>query len=177
MDGLPAHLHALFQDAATRITVMQAWQLFWVLVDHAEVFAAHDLDIGTFQGLEHYIRTGQGRPKRQAMHRVPLGFEEEERKVLTNMLEAEVIEPSKSEWASPPVLVRKKDQSWRYCIDFRYLNSVTVRDSYPLPLISECIDNLAGMKWFCALDMNSGYWQIPIAEEDRDKTAFVTKYG
>ena len=110
------------------------------------------------------------------MHRTPLGFENEE-KVLTSMLKAGVIEQSQSEWESPPVLVRKKDNTWRYCIDFRYLNSVSIKDAYPLPLIEECIDSLSGMKWFCTLDMNSGYWQIPIAEEDISKTAFSTKYG
>ena len=93
------------------------------------------------------------------------------------MLGAGVIEPSQSEFASAPVLVRIRDKSWRYCIDYRALNSATIRDVYPLPLIEECIDCLAGKKWYCALDMNSGYWQIPLDEKDKHKTAFLTKYG
>ena len=82
-----------------------------------------------------------------------------------------------SEWASPPVLVRKKDGSWRYCIDFRAVNKETLKDAYPLPLIEECMDSLAGKKYFCTLDMNSGYWQIPVAKEYKEKTAFITRYG
>ena len=93
------------------------------------------------------------------------------------MLDAKVIEPSQLEWASPPVHVRKKNGSWRYCIDFRGLNAVTTRNAYPLRLIEECIDSLADMQWFSTLGMNSGYWQIPVAERDKEKTAFITKYG
>ena len=111
------------------------------------------------------------------MRRTPLGFDHEERKTLKAMLDAKVIEPSQSEWALPPVLVRNKDGSWRYCIDIRGLNAVTTRDAYPLPLIGECIDSLADMLWYSALDINSGYWQIPRAEEDKENTAFITKYG
>ena len=99
------------------------------------------------------------------------------RKTVDSMLGAGVIEPSTSDWASPPVLVRKKDNSWRYCLDFRALNNVTVKDAYPLPLIEDCLDSLAGKSWFSTLDMNSGYWQIPLAEEDKKKTAFMTRYG
>ena len=125
----------------------------------------------------HYIKTGQANSIKQHMRRTPLGFENVEQKTLKSMKDAGVIEPSNSDWASPPVLVRKKDNSWRYCIDFRALNAVTVKDAYPLPRIDDCIDGLAGKELFCTLDMNSGYWQIPIAPEDRHKTAFITRYG
>ena len=121
--------------------------------------------------------TGTAFPILQQMRQTPLGFEGEEKKHLKAMLATRAIEPSASERASPPVLVRRLDKSWRYCIDFRALNSVTERDAYPLPLIKECIDSLDGMHWFCMLDMNSGYWQIPIAEENKKKTAFLTRYG
>ena len=174
---LPVHMRAMFDDALSRLTNEEGWKLLDVLVEYQDVFASNDLDIGEFKGLMHWINTGDGKPKRQGMRRTPLGFEAEEKKVLDAMHDAGVIEPSQSEWASPPVLVRKKDNGWRYCIDFRYLNSVTVKDAYPLPLIDECIDSLTGKEWYCGLDMNSGYWQIPIAEEDREKTAFITKYG
>ena len=174
---LPAHLQSMYDDAATRLSEEQAARLHELLLDFADVFAAHDLDIGEFTTLVHWIKTGMAFPILQQMRRTPLGFEGEEKKHLEAMLAAKVIEPSVSEWASPPVLVRKHGKSWRYCIDFRALNSVTERDAYPLPLIEECIDSLDGMRWFCTLDMNSGYWQIPIAEEDKKKTAFLTRYG
>jgi hypothetical protein len=93
------------------------------------------------------------------------------------MLSAGVVRPSVSEWSSPPVLVRKKDGSVRWCIDYRALNTVTRKDVYPLPLVEECIDTLSGTHFFSTLNMASGYWQIEMAEEDRHKTAFITKYG
>ena len=147
-----------------------------VLIEYADVFAKHDLDIGHFNELMHYIKTGPANSIKQHMCCMPLGFKNVEQKTLKSMKDAGVIEPSNSEWASPPVLVRKKDNSWRYCFDFWALNAVTVKDAYPLPQINDCIDGLAKKELFCTLDMNSGYWQIPIAPEDRHKTAFITRY-
>ena len=93
------------------------------------------------------------------------------------MLDAKLIEPSVSEWASPPVLIRKRDGTVRYAIDYRKLNSVTENEVYLLPLIEECIDSLTGNKWFSKLDANSAYYQVKMKEEDKPKTAFITKYG
>ena len=92
-------------------------------------------------------------------------------------MDAGIISRGVSEWASPTVLVRKRDGTVRYCIDLRKVNEVTVKDRYPLPKISECIDALAGCEYFSCLDMANGYYQIKMEGEDRDKTAFVTKYG
>jgi hypothetical protein len=88
-----------------------------------------------------------------------------------------VIQASNSEWSSAPVLVRKKDGSVRWCVDYRALNDKTVKDSFPLPNINDCLDALAGTQYFSTLDMASGYYQIEIAEEDRKKTAFISRYG
>ena len=83
-----------------------------------------------------------------------------------------VIEPSSSPWSSPVVLVKKKDGSTSFCVDYRKLNDVTKKDSYPLPKID---DTLARTKWFSMLDLQSGYWQVEIA--DKEKTAFSTNGG
>ena len=174
---LPEHVRCLYEECRKRLTAEQANFVRELLIEFADAFATHDFDIGRFTIFAHRIRTGKAMSLRKSMRRTPLGFDQEERKTLKAMLDAKVIEPSQSEWASPPVLVRKKDGNWRYCIDFRGLNAVTKRDAYPLPLIEECIDGLADMQWFSALDMNSGYWQIPVAEQDKEKTAFITKYG
>jgi hypothetical protein len=91
------------------------------------------------------------------------------------MLKAEVTEPANSEWASPIVLVAKPDGSTRFCVDHRKLNAITVRDSYPLPRMDECIDSLGDAKIFSTLDCNSGYWQIPVRPEDREKTTFTSR--
>lgn len=93
------------------------------------------------------------------------------------MLKAGVIPPSTSLWSSAPVLIRKRDGGVRWCIDYRKLNAVTVKDVYLLPLIDDCLDVLANNLWFSKLDANSAYWQIKIKEEDQKKTAFITKYG
>ena len=75
------------------------------------------------------------------------------------------------------MLVRKRDGSVRWCIDLRMLNDITVKDCYPLPLLQDCIDALEGCRYSTFLYMASGYYQLEVAEEDRDNTAFVTKYG
>jgi Reverse transcriptase (RNA-dependent DNA polymerase) len=93
------------------------------------------------------------------------------------MLRSGVIEPATSEWASPVVLVPKPDGSLRFCIDYRKLNAITVRDTYPIPRMDECIYSLEDAVVFSTLDYNSGSWQIPLDEADRDKTTFCSHAG
>ena len=141
------------------------------------VFSQGDTDLGTFTAVKHHIDTGNSRPIKQRMRRTPLGYANEEQEHLEKLLKAGVIELSCSEWASPSVLVRKRDGCVGWCIDLRKLNDVTVKDCYPLPLLQDCIDALEGCRYFTTLDMASGYYQLEVAEEDKDNTAFVTKYG
>jgi len=94
-----------------------------------------------------------------------------------DMLKQDVIEPSTSPWSSNVVIVKKKDGSLRFCIDYRKLNDVTVKDSYPLPRISDCLDALSTGKYFSAFDLRSGYFQVMMAEVDKEKTSFVTRSG
>ena len=92
-------------------------------------------------------------------------------------MQEQVIEPAQGPWSSPIVLVPKKDRSTRICVDFRKVKSLTRRDAYPLPRIDECLDALSGAQWFTTLDLASGYWQVEVKSEDREKTAFATAYG
>ncbi|KAE9305076.1 hypothetical protein PR003_g21593 [Phytophthora rubi] len=93
------------------------------------------------------------------------------------MLVDGVIEEANEAWGFPVVLVHKKDGSVRFCIDYRLLNAITKKDVYPLPRIDDTLDNLHGAKRFTSLDLHAGYWQVPVAEKDRDKTGFITRKG
>ena len=88
-----------------------------------------------------------------------------------------VIEPSQSEWEAPIVVVKKRDGSLRICVDYRRLNSVTSTDAYPMPRTDELIDKLGKAKYITTLDLARGYWQVPMNEDDKDKTAFTTPKG
>mgnify|MGYP005952035073 CR=1 FL=1 len=96
---------------------------------------------------------------------------------IENMLQNDIIEPSDSPYASPVCLVKKKDDSVRFSIDYCRLNSQTKKDAFPLPRIDESLESLTGARWFSTLDMASGYWQCKMAEKDKIKTAFTTHKG
>ena len=148
-----------------------------LLIEFQDIFAKHDLDLGCFTEIKHAFDTGTEHPVKHKMWRTPIGFQAEEEKHLQKLLDTDVIRPSKSEWASAPVLIRKKDRTVRWCLDYRDLNAKTVKDNFPLPNISDFLDALSGTVFSSTLDMASGYYQIELNEEDKKKTAIITRYG
>ena len=174
---IPDHLKLLWEQSKKHITAEEQTKLRRLLYEYQDVFARNEFILGNFTAIEHNIDTGDAKPLKQRMRRTPISFANEEKAHLDKMEKAGVIQPSNSEWASAPVLVRKRDGSVRWCVDCRGLNTLTTKDVYPLPLIDECMDTLAGNLWFSKLDANSAYWQVKIREQDRKKTAFITKYG
>ena len=148
-----------------------------VLLKNQGAFAKDKLDLGSCSLIKHKIDTAGAAPTRQPLRRTPKNFEGEEEAYLKDQLERGVIQPSSSAWRSNICLVRKKDGSVRWCIDYRKLNESPIKDAYPIPNISMCLDCLAGASIFSVMDLQSGYWQLEMAPEDRHKTAFITKYG
>ena len=174
---VPEHLIDMLKPSENELTKEEFRQLKEVICHFSDVFASHIYDLGNFQEIEHTINTGDAKPIKQRMRRTPVQIAGEEEKELSKMLEAGVVQPSISEWASAPVLVRKRAGTVRFCIDYRALNNATVKDVYPLPLVEDCVDTLSDNIWFSKLDAIWGYWQVNLREEDRRKTAFITKYG
>nr|VZI35503.1 unnamed protein product [Spirometra erinaceieuropaei] len=152
-------------------------QLKTLLNSFPDLFAWSTDTIGRTHLIQHTIDTGDAKPVWQPPRRIPLRYREEFNKLLDELLQAKIIQPSLSPWASPIALVPKKDGSVRLCVDYRRLNAVTVRDSFPLPRLDDTLDALGNAAWFSTLDLKSGYWQVEIHPVDRHKTAFTVPQG
>ncbi|XDV12077.1 hypothetical protein PO909_000821 [Leuciscus waleckii] len=123
------------------------------------------------------LMENQGASVRRLSHRIPERLLTALKEEVDLMLSQGIIEASKSEWCNPVVLVPKKDGSIRFCIDFRYLNSVSQFDSYPTPRIDDLLERLGKAKFLTTLDLSKGYWQVPLTERSRELTAFWTPWG
>ena len=155
----------------------QREELLNLLTSHHSAFCLDDQDRGETNLVEMEIHTGEEAPRRAAARRMPFAVRQEVARQLESMQEAGIIEPSSSPWSSPVVMVRKKDGSLRFCVDYRELNKVTRKDTYPLPRVDDLLDQIGQSKFFTTLDLASGYWQIRVEPSSREKTAFVTPHG
>lgn len=159
------------------MTPEEQCQVRALLFKYSSVFSAHDSDLGCTTLITHDIPLTDEVPVRQRYRRIPPSEYEAVKAHINQLLETQIIRESSSPYASPIVLVKKKDGSLRMCVDYRQLNSKTRKDSFPLPRIEESLDALAGARWFTTMDLASGYNQVPVAEKDRMKTAFCTPFG
>lgn len=129
--------------------------------------------LGRTHLLEHFIDTGNEPPIKQRSYPVSPPIQARLKKELDRMIELDVVEPSYSPWSSPVVLVKKKDGRDRMCLDYRKINTVTKKDSYPLPRVSEILDRLGKTRYLSSIDLKDAYWQIPLTGDSKEKTAFV----
>lgn len=127
--------------------------------------------------IHHNITLHEGAAIRRKSYRIPERLLPALKEEVDQMLSMGIIESSRSEWCSPVVLVPKKDGSLRFCVDFRYLNSVSKFDSYPTPRIDDLIDHLRRAQWITTLDLHKGYWQVPLTDSAKELTAFKTPWG
>ena len=175
--NLPMHLHDLFERIIGNLDEAQQNQLKKLLVEFEDIFSKNDGDLGRTALTKHKIDVGNSTLIRQPIKVPPLAWREEAANAIRAMEEQGIIEPSHSPWASPVVLVRKKEGSTRFCVDYRKLNAITKKDSYPLPRVDTSLRSFYESMWFSTLDLKSGYWQVEMNDEDKEKTAFTTGQG
>ncbi len=148
----------LLQDEAVDIPQSQKEDFHQVLAEHHEAFVLEDGERGETDLVQFQIDTGDAPPKRQPLRRNPFAVRQEVARQLKKMQEMRVIQPSRSPWSRPIVLVRKKNGTLRFCVDYRHLNSVTKVETFPMPRIDDLLDQLGRSKYFSTLDLAAGYW-------------------
>ena len=155
------HKFSLLHDMANRsagdLTFGEKKRLYDVLIEFADVFAESSDDMGHTSAVKHSIDTGTSARVRQQCRRVPPFRRERAKKMIDDMLQKNVIQPSSSPWASPIILIPKKGGSLRFCIDYWKLNFNTWKDAYPLPRVDDTLEALSRLKWFSTLDLICGY--------------------
>ena len=149
-----------------------------LLDDYQELFSQTKTDIGRTDVMQHDIVLEPGsRPFREAMRRMAPDKRRMADEQIQLLIEMNVIRPSNSPFASAVVLANKNDGSKRFCMDFRKLNDLTIKDAFPLPRIDESLESLGTAKYFTSLDMGSAFWQVELTEDSIAKTAFITCDG
>ena len=148
-----------------------------VMQSHPDSFPKDDLDHGRSSAVKHGIQMDNDSAFREPCRRIPPADFQDARDHIQDLLRRGIIRESSSPYASPIVLVRKKNGDIRLCVDYRTLNSRTIRDQYNIPKIEDTLHTLSGAAWFSTLDLKSGYYQIEMKEEDKPKTAFWCPLG
>ena len=169
-------LHRISWDSGS-LPPDESTRLKRFIMENHDVFALTGSELGATRVITHSIETGDHPPIRQPARRTPFALRRTIEELTQEMLEHDVIQPSHSPWASPVVLVKKRDGSMRFCVDYRRLNAVTKMDVFPLPRIDDTLDLLSKAKYFTTLDLASGYWQVGMNADSQEKTAFVTHSG
>lgn len=170
--SLPPHLEHLIEDTEG-LSSEQKQRVRVLLWEYQDIFIKDDEPPGRTTAIEHRILTKTDEAIKVRPRRMPLAKRQIAEDEVKKMLAQGIIEPSESPYSAPVVLVRKKNGSWRFCVDYRKLNNVTIKDSYSLPNIEDIFDALGEAEYFSCLDLASGYWQIAMHPDDKEKTAFT----
>jgi hypothetical protein len=170
-------LQGVISDAKPNLDATETQALEGLIAEFRDVFATNSDVFGRTNRVRHRIDTGDARPIRQLPRRLPLAKQAEVDNMLDDMKRKGVIEESEGPWSPPGVLVRKKNGDLPFCVDYRKLNDVTKKTVFPLPIIDDTFDTLAGAKWFSTLDLKSGYFQEALHPDDKEKTAIFTGRG
>jgi len=173
----PSHLVAIMDRVDSSLPAQAKERLHSLLSAYGDVFSKDEFDLGCTNIVQHRIDTGDNRPFRQPLRPQPRAQLPVIDSLLDEMEKQGVIQPCQSDWASNIVLVKKKDGSVRFCVDYRKLNSLTTKDAYPLPRIDTCLDTLSGAAWYSTFDLRSGFHQVALDPRDVNKTTFVCHKG
>lgn len=174
---VPEHVADILNGCKDNLNPKQVKIVEELLNRNKDAFQKSPDDNGRCDIALHPIDTGNAKPIKQQPRRLPRVKKLVVKEHLSKMSGQKVIKPSKSNWASNIVLVRKEDGTYRFCVDYRQVNGCTIKDCYPLPRIEDSLETLAGCSWFTCLDLASGYWQLGMDPKDAHKTAFTTPYG
>jgi len=174
---IPEHLENIYAESIENLDSDQQLQVKQLLTEYQHIFSKSKSDLGCTKLIQHRINTGLAPPIKQNPRPLPQAVRDEVSKEIDRMLDAGLIEKSCGPWSSPIVPCHKADGSIRLAVDYRRLNDVTLKDSYPLPKIQESLDCLKGAKYFSTLDCSSGFHQVPMHPDDMDKTSFTSHRG
>lgn len=190
-EAVPEHLQPLLNSCTDNLTPEQIKRVRHTLCKYSAAFAKSKYDLGQTDLVQHRINTGDATPVKQTPHRMAITKRAAAKEEVERMYQQGIIEPSASPWSSNIVLVSKKQipqqpehpkqpeqpKQWRFCLDYRLVNNLTIKDSYPLPRIDDSLDALRNSKWYTVCDLQSGFFQCLIHPDDREKTAFTVPGG
>ena len=176
-NDLPDRLRTLISNVFNRLSIEEKNRLRQALGQYSDIFVGPDGRVGQTDLVRHKIKLRDETPIKIPARRLPIHQREIATDDIYKMLNQGIIEPSESPWAAPIVLVKKKDNTTRFCVDYRKLNSKTIKDSCPLTRIDDSPYSLSGAQYYCTLDLAQGFFQVQMNEDDNPKTAFATHRG
>ena len=166
-------LEKLNLDGLARWSLRNAAAARELVLAYHDIFALESNELGCTSTIKHKIRIDNSKPFKEWFRCIPPPLLEEVHASLWDMLDAGAIHPSQSPWCNAVVLVRKKDGTLHFCVDFRCLNMWTKKNSYPLPCTQGALESMAGSAHFSSMDFKSGFWQIKMAPESQQYTTFM----